>query len=165
LVAGIVALWVRSQAAVRGRHRNVDERIRRAAALILDDASLTGDMNDAEGSRLIDWAVAASRKVAEGTAAMDESQAAEALDAQIQSLRRLVRRINKLIGSMGSQPSPEEISEALEKIIESATTVPGVALNADALRSAMMGAQTLPPGEVLDRVLSQLSGDMTNGKA
>jgi len=165
LVASGVMMWLKGRTGTTGRGKSVEERIKRAATQILDDASLTEDMDDVEASQLIDWAVAISRRLAESTAGLDDAQAAEALETHIQNLRRLVRRINKLVGVLGNQPPVEEIDGALDKIVEATSAVPGVALDANALREAIQATQAQSPSDILAQVLSQFKGEMPNGKA
>jgi hypothetical protein len=78
----------------------INQRAQLAAEQILDDASLTDEMSDPEASKVIEWAVSVARQLAEQTSGLDNAQAQQVLDEQVQNLRKVVRRINGLVGSL-----------------------------------------------------------------
>lgn len=131
------------------------QRAQLTAEQILDDASLTDEMSDPEASRVIEWAVGVARQLAEQTSGLDDAQARQVLDEQAQNLRKVVRRINGLVGSL-SAASPEDISDRLGKIAEAASQVPVLAADSSSLQAAAPEMQNLSPQEAVSRILSQL---------
>jgi hypothetical protein len=133
-----------------------EDRLKRAAELILGDESLTDEMEDAPASRLLDWAVSAAHRLAEQTADMDETQAQAFLDERVQNLRKVVRRINKVMGTR--EGGGDEITETLQKVFDAAAEVPGLAPQPPAdLSSAAQQVQSLPAEEALNTILTYVN--------
>lgn len=77
-----------------------EKRLQQVAEQILTDSSLTDDMNDAEATHLIDWAVDVAKALALQTANMDDATAEDYLYPPMKHLRKTVKRINKLFAEM-----------------------------------------------------------------
>lgn len=131
----------------------IEERIQRAAEQILDDSSLTEDIDDAPAARLIEWGMTVAKQLAASTAGLDDTEAEEQLAMKLMSLRSTMRRINKLIGLLDSL-SPEEIVEKLHLIREAAAQVPGLRAN---LPDDLLATQTEDPETALTALLSYLT--------
>ncbi len=77
---------------------DVELRAAQAAESILDNESLTSELDDAAAQILLNWGADWARRVARRTAGMDEAAAQEAMVAPMAALRQLVRMINKRAG-------------------------------------------------------------------
>ncbi len=99
-----------------------NKRAQRAAEQILTDSSLTDDMNDAEATRLIDWAVAVAKSLALQTVNMDDATAEDYLDPPMKNLRRTVKQFNKLLADMDSMDSAA-FQDSVNKVFETAQTI------------------------------------------
>jgi hypothetical protein len=131
----------------------IEERIQRAAEQILDDSSLTEDMEDAPATQLIEWGMGIAKRLAASTAGLDDMEAEEQLAMKLMNLRSTMRRINKLIGLLDTL-SPEEKTEKFRLICEAAAQVP--ALRA-VLPDDLLATQAEEPEAVLTAILSYLT--------
>lgn len=135
----------------------VEERIRQAAEQLLEDSSLTGDLDDAEASRLLEWGLDIARKLCQQTVDMDDAQAEAYLAPALKNLRRAIRRINKLVGSSADN-TPQEIAEKLGRILESASEVPALIVRPpEDIEDTARSAQSLPTGDALGKILTYLA--------
>jgi hypothetical protein len=158
IIAAAAFVWYRRRSGGKTSTVTVSEdRLQRAAEMILGDEGLTDEMQDAPASRLLDWAVSAAHRLAEQTADMDEAQAQAFLDERVQDLRRVVRRINKLMGAHANGAG-DEIGDTLQKIIEAASQVPVLAPQPPTdLSSAAQQVQSLSAEEALTQILSYVN--------
>jgi hypothetical protein len=134
----------------------IEDRIRRVVSQVTEDASLTEDMDDAPAMRLLDWGSSVARRLALLTVEMEDQQADEVLEPQLQSLRRTIRRVNKLVAMLPDAAS-DEVTEGLQRIFEAAAELPRVGEGAPVEVSELAGrlaAQS--PDAVLDAVLAHL---------
>jgi ABC-type transporter Mla subunit MlaD len=114
-------------------------------------------MDDTPASRLLSWGSTMAKQVANRTAEMDETQAQEFLDVKMQDLRKVIRRINKLVGSL-SDASPDEVAETLQKIMDAAAEVPALRVAMpDSVDNTAKRLQALPPEDALNQILSYLN--------
>ncbi len=145
---------------------SIEERARLAAEQVIGDSSLTDEMDDAEASALLDWAAGLARQAAAQTLELDDAAASEILAARMQDVRRLVRRINRLIGLLGADPSDEEVEEALRSVFESASAVPGLTVQLPmALADSARLMRGLPAPDALGRILSHFTDWSGDGEA
>jgi hypothetical protein len=94
----------------------VERRIRRATDSILENESLTSDLEDAPASELINWGVACARAVAQQTTGMEEDQAEQLLSDGMGATRRLIRSVSAW--ATGQEPDdPQARVEWLDQII------------------------------------------------
>lgn len=141
----------------------IEERARQAAEQLLDDEGLTAEMQDAEAQTLLDWGIAFSRRLSEHTFGMDDISAEEYLSAALPNLRRVIRRINKLIGSL-SQADIELSVSRLAGIFESAAQVPDLAAApSDDLAALAGNLAQLPSADALAQILSLLDWEVNDG--
>ncbi len=140
-----------------------EERAQQAAEQLLGDESLTDEMQDAEAQKLLDWGVEFSRRLSEHTLDMDDARAEEYLSEALPNLRRVIRRINKLIGAT-SQADSEALISGLSAIFEAAARVPELT-STPPVDPATLASDLakLPPADVLAQVLSLLDWGVTNG--
>lgn len=99
-------------------------RIKRVTESILENESLTADLNDKAAQALLDWMIDCAKMVAQSTATLDEQAAEEAISPRLRAIRRLMRLVN----NWGAQGPPAETvanREQLDKILEQATTIYG----------------------------------------
>ena len=102
-----------------------------AAEMILETASVTDELTDAEARPLIDWCLRqgeAAASVVEAAAATDPAQAhgddlREALLEQIAPVRRMIRAINALAGKRRAS-SPRQVYDELDGIRSLARDLP-----------------------------------------
>lgn len=133
---------------------NPEQRIQWAAEQILGDESLTDALDDAPAKRLLDWGVAASKRLCEQTAGMDEAGAQAWLEGALPNLRQVIRRVNKLAGSL-LYTEAEMLAGSAAGIIEAARAVPGLlASEPPDPESLAAGLAGQPPAAAVDRILS-----------
>jgi uncharacterized protein (TIGR00730 family) len=135
----------------------LEDRVRRAAERLLENSSLTDDLNDPEANQLLNWGLEVSRRLVEKTAEMDDEQAEEFLYGPQKNLRRVMRRINKLIAEANADDSTPA-AETLQGILEAVAEVPG--LSAAGLLDLAQIAQTIKtstPDAGLSLILSQMT--------
>jgi hypothetical protein len=141
----------------------IEERARQAAEQLLGDESLTGEMQDAEAQTLLDWAISFSRRLSEHTLEMDDARAEEYLSAALPNLRRVIRRTNKLVGSL-PQADIEMMMSSLAGIFESAAQVPELtAAPPGDLATLASSLAQLSPADALAQILSLLDWEVTDG--
>lgn len=141
----------------------IEERAQQAAEQLLGDESLTGEMQDAEAKTLLDWGIAFSRRLSDHTLEMDDARAEEYLSAALENLRRVIRRTNKLVGSL-PQADLEMSMSRLAGIFESAAQVPELASTPPGDLATLAGnLAQLPPADALAQILSSLDWEATDG--
>lgn len=163
LIVGIFVVLRRPRTQQRTEPIRMNNLEQQAVEQIVGDSSLTDEMDDPEASRLLDWASGLAKRIAAQTSGMDESQAQQAIGTQLPNLRALVRRINTLVGTLGSGADADEIAQNLRRIAEAAAQVPGVAVTTpEALQISAEELAALPPGEALARILSYITKEDTD---
>jgi hypothetical protein len=99
-------------------------RIRRVTESILENESLTADLNDEAAQALLDWMIDCAKTVVQSTATLEEQAAEEAMSPRLRAIRRLMRLVNNWV----AQGPPAEIvanQEQLGKILEQAAFIYG----------------------------------------
>lgn len=144
-----------------------EDRLQRAADAILGDETLTDEMDDAPASQLLDWAVGVSKQIAGKTADMQDDQAVAYLDEKMQTLRKVVRRVNKLIGTTAASGDTTELVDTLQKVMEAASEVEGLSPTVPAdLNATAERLKAMPPEQALNEILSYINkGDQQHGEA
>jgi hypothetical protein len=103
----------------------IDRRIRRVAQSILDNERLTADLDDPAAQELLDWGLSIARRIAQGTADVeDDEQAEQAMYPRLHATRRLMRAVNRWIASQREKDA-EGQEEALDTILEQASVIYG----------------------------------------
>lgn len=90
-----------------------------AAQSILDNESLTADLDDAAANELLEWGVANARMIARNLSAVWGGGSEISMSEQMRALRGMMRSINQYVAGMETSES------ALEKIVEQASKVYG----------------------------------------
>lgn len=90
-----------------------------AAQSILDNESLTADLDDAAANELLEWGVANARMIARNLSAVWGGGSEISTSEQMRALRSMMRSINQYVAGTEAGES------ALEKIVEQASKVYG----------------------------------------
>ena len=101
------------------------ERIGRAAESMLENESLTADLDDAAAQELLAWGVACAEMIAAGTLGLNQAAAEEAMYPRLRATRRLMRQVNRWIPQRRGM-AYEGNRQALEEVIDLATVIYGV---------------------------------------
>jgi hypothetical protein len=103
---------------------DVAERIKQATESILENESLTADLDDAAAKELLAWGLACAQKVAQDTAGLEAFTAESSLADRLQATRRLMRAVSNW--GVGRQDmDAASASDALSKVMEQATVIYG----------------------------------------
>jgi Lon protease-like protein len=81
------------------REERLVRRIDRAAQSLLENETLTADVDDAAASVILDRGIAFARQIAQSTAGMDDAQAEEAMYDRMRAVRRLMRSVNRWVAT------------------------------------------------------------------
>jgi hypothetical protein len=120
----------------------LNKRIDRAAASILENEALSSELDDAAAKRLLQWGVAWATSIAAETAGLDDSAAEEAMFPRQKALRRLLRTVNKWVAGRETLAA-EEHAASLAKVVEQAGIIWREAFTApdEAQQAAFLQAQ------------------------
>lgn len=77
----------------------VRRRLRQAAEILVSDSSLRDNLTDAQAQQLLEWGTAHARETAERTARFADEDALPLIEAKVDQVRDVMRRVNRLIGS------------------------------------------------------------------
>jgi hypothetical protein len=102
----------------------LQRRVERVAESILENESLTADLDDAAAKELLDWGIVCVERIARSTAGMDEDQAEDAMYQRLQATRRLMRGVNKMV-ARHQQLNEGRSAKLIERILEQAAVVYG----------------------------------------
>jgi hypothetical protein len=127
------------------------QRLQRAAESILENESLTADLDDDAARALLDWGLACAQKVAQDTAGFEALAAETSLADRLQATRRLMRAASRWV--LGQQEmDPASASDALSTVMEQASVIYGkkFTLPVQAQYTAFLAEQA--PGEPVQMV-------------
>jgi len=134
-----------------------EERASLAESQIIGDEGLTGDLEDAEATRLINWAVILARRLAMQTASMDPAKADAFYEATMPVLRRIVRKINVIGGGL-PDGSAELIEPDVEVVFQSSMQLPGLmaspTIDVEALSHLLAGMTAM---DAINKLTSMLT--------
>jgi hypothetical protein len=134
-----------------------EERASLAESQIIGDEGLTGDLEDAEATRLINWAVILARRLAMQAASMDPAQADTFYEATMPVLRRIVRKINVIGGGL-PDGSAELIEPDVEVIFQSSMQLPSLmaspTIDVEGLSHLLAG---MTPMDAVNKLTSMLT--------
>jgi hypothetical protein len=102
----------------------LDKRIDRVVTGLLENESLTADLDDATADDLLQWAIACAKSVAQDTAGLDDVAAEEAMYPRLRAARRMVRHVNRL-AAQWEQMNEVTRPALLEKIFDQAAIAYG----------------------------------------
>ena len=117
---------------------NLERRIQRAAERILENASLTDDLDDDAAQVLLDWGVRCAEQIAEDTADLSDDLAEEAMYPRLRALRRLLRAVNR----WAPKRQPMDV-ETLNKLLAQAAVVYKAYTPPGSMRQAIFVRQSL----------------------
>jgi hypothetical protein len=98
------------------------KRAARAAESILENESLTADLDDTAAKVLLDWGIACAELVAKETAGLDDQEAEQVIDSKLRAVRHLMRRVSKWAANQQDMEA-QAGSELLDEIIERAAAI------------------------------------------
>jgi hypothetical protein len=122
------------------------ERISRAAESILENESLTADLDDSAAKELLAWAVACAERIAASTVGLNQAAAEEAMYRRMRATRRLMRAVNRWLPRRRGMDQ-EGNQAALEEVIELAAVIYGGDFSPpnDARRNGFLRLSLLAP--------------------
>ena len=103
---------------------NLEQRASRAAESILENESLTSDLDDVAAKVLLDWGLACAKAIAQSTAGLDDAQAGEVMSSRLRATRRLMRSVNKWIANREEMDAVAK-TKRLSRVIEQASIIYG----------------------------------------
>jgi hypothetical protein len=103
----------------------LEQRVSRAAESILENESLTSELDDMSARALLDWGLACAKTIAQSTAGLDDSQADETMSSGLRATRRLMRVVNKWVANRHEIDKDSRLKR-LNRIIEQASVIYGV---------------------------------------
>jgi hypothetical protein len=103
----------------------LEERVKLAVQSILENESLTGDLDDEAAQALLDWGVACVRRIALETAGLDDGAAEASMASRLRATRRLMRRVSAWV----SAPPCAMQTGILSDIAAQAAIIYGTAFN------------------------------------
>ena len=74
---------------------DTEQRAVRAAESILNNESLTSDLDDEVASLLIDWGLTWAEQVAHNTSRLDDEAARENMEAKLKAIRKIMRLVTR----------------------------------------------------------------------
>jgi hypothetical protein len=104
--------------------KEVAQRINHVTQSILENESLTADLDDTAAKELLDWGITCARKVAQDTSGLNDAEAEETMSPRLRATRRLMRSVNSWIAKRGEMDA-EASTTSLTKIIEQAAIIYG----------------------------------------
>jgi hypothetical protein len=133
---------------------SIEKRARRAAEQLLEDSSLTGDLMDTEGKRLLQWGITLAERLAAQTEGIPDEEADVTFEAHLEKLRGVIRRINRLVGQAPLM-DPEKATSILTRLLEDAAELPvSLAWSPENITAEAAVLLQLPADQALDRLLS-----------
>lgn len=135
------------------------ERQQRAIEQLTGDAALTDNMSDEQAEQVLQWGTRAASWLAVQTAELDEAQAQAMLEPKLEALRRIVRRLDSLMGEL-PDAGQDEVAERLAKLFQPLADLPeltgDVPLELDELAGRLTEGS---PDEALAILLTLLTGE------
>lgn len=143
---------------ISARQSDIDRRVRRAAQSVLENESLTDDLDDKAAKALIDWGVSRAENAARATENLDDERAEEQMYPRMRANRKLMRTVNKLLARR-SALSAEDQAGMLDDIAAQAALVydnPEVHANSSVLQHSL--AQAVAPDVEPEVAVRRLRG-------
>ena len=129
-------------------------RIQRVTESLLENESLTNELEDDPARSLLDWAMSCTRQIVQGTGNLHEEAADEAMAPRLKALRQMVRSASRL----ASRRSPEQdISVELNRFYELAGKVYGRSIvPSDADQKELLAGDLPKPLELIARLRARI---------
>lgn len=128
-------------------------RQQRVAASLLENESLTGDLDDRTAKPLLAWGLACAKTIVNDTADLDDAAAEDAMYPRLRALRRLMRNVSRWI-TKHQRADLETQQEALSVLVDLAAMIYGPAFSRPDMRSRLvllLEQRDLPPPQVVNR--------------
>ncbi len=100
------------------------EQISRAVESILENESLTADLDDDAAKALNDWGISCVKQIAQSIAGLNNVEVEKIMSSQLRAIRRLMRSVNKWIGNW-QDTDAEGHTGRLSKVLEQAAIIYG----------------------------------------
>ena len=126
----------------------------RAVESILENETLTADLDDQAADLLLDWAMSLAKEAAQGVAGINEASAEEQFGNRMRNVRQFIRQVNRWAANPAAATSGEGQS-ALNKVLELAAPVYGEGLplaGSGQVGAFSQGAEQM--GQAGDRITS-----------
>jgi len=137
--------WLKKSepAPVQPAAADLSQLLQRAAESILENESLTADLDDSAAKELLDWGLACAKRVAQEAAGFEAAAVETTLSTRLQATRRLMRAVTQWIAGQQDMDAASS-SDALSKIMEQAAVVYGRSFTppATAQYTAFLASQT-----------------------
>ncbi|MGD8807480.1 MAG: hypothetical protein PVH65_16620 [Chloroflexota bacterium] len=104
---------------------DIARRMQRAAERLLENESLTADLNDEAARLLLAWGVAWTHMIVESTAGLDEGEARLLNRPRLKATRRMLRTVNRWAGSRGAMDAAADrvlLGKIYDRAVAAATT-------------------------------------------
>ena len=108
----------------RPEQTRMDRRRQRAAESILDNESLTADLDDDAARLLNNWALSCAEQIVLSTEGLSDEEAEDATYPRLRSTRRLMRFVNRWVRQR-LEMTPRESDKLLGQIVQQARTIYG----------------------------------------
>ncbi len=100
------------------------EQISRAVESLLENESLTSELDDDAAKALNDWGIDCVKQLAPSIASANSIEMEKIMSSQLRAIRRLMRSVNKWIGNW-QETDTEGHTRRLSKVLEQAEIVYG----------------------------------------
>ncbi len=118
------------------------ERLRWVAESLLENESLTADLDEEAAQGILDWGLALAEEIVQSTARLDDVKAEEAMEPRLQALRRLLRDASHFLAHT-QRLTPEQAVRALDGLTRYAQKVYGAGYVAPETAARRAFVQTL----------------------
>ena len=102
--------------------RQLRRRLRKTAALLVEDSSVRDELTDEQGKQLIKWGMDQIEAEAERTADLSDEEAIPLLKQKTTAVRTTMLLVNKL---MREAESEEDVSDQLTRLLKNLSWVTG----------------------------------------
>ncbi|MBD3288777.1 hypothetical protein GF337_08250 [candidate division KSB1 bacterium] len=102
----------------------MNERLQLAIESILENESLTADLEDAAATELIDWGTDCAEKIVQRTTLDDTADVDAAIETRLKAVRKMMRLINAWIANRQSLSGDEDES-MLNQVIDQVKIIYG----------------------------------------
>lgn len=128
----------------------LEHRIAQAVESILENESLTADLDDAAAKELLDWGTACARRIARDTVGLGNMDADESMSPRLRAVRRLMRQINGWIARQTEMDAEARVS-SLAQVVEQAVIIYETGFTPPALqvRDAFLQQQLGDPAQMI----------------
>lgn len=99
-----------------------DRRVHRAVQSILENESLTADLDDPAAQVLLDWGIACAEGIAGDSVGLDDDEARDFISSRLRATRRLMRRVRRWVIKQAEMDAGARAA-LLDQIMEQAAVV------------------------------------------